>query len=1237
MDLENNWSKYVKIACVLIVLALAFFSVFKIGFGNDPIYRSWVDDVFRSFQSQEIATVESGQSIDDGNLYDFSTDSSYGVAVVEMLPGFEVRTVSQADARSIDTVDIVSNSEGLGVVQDGRVVLNLSHKLLVSGIEYDMGATKLSFPTITSDSTIVNRDYDRKFGFNLRGVPIIVRDNGDTILVFSGENVRIKEEEYTVKVFFGDNLNMDFFNEINQSGLKISKRSEDSLLIRGVQSYDPTIQFNGCINIGAGNSSTVYELTEDISCSGSAITFDGNNNILNLKGFSVIYANATSGTGITIASTSDHNKVFNGTVRTLQTNAPTGVAIQADGMNMTISNLTINILNTTAAARGITMTGAVSDYSIITGNTIVTKGTGNSEGLFVQGTSNLIVTYNAVNTSTKGITFQRAASNNLISYNKVNGTAGASNIELTTVSSLNPLYNNITYNMILSTGTATTGILLDTDVNFTLIEYNNVTAGGTSGFNAPLQIATRSSHNIVRNNNFSNLGGNNLRVVMVRANSTNNSIYNNKLHRLGTVSGALAIINDSTAEQLNYYNTSYQAGTNIVGGGFLGGNYYTNNTDTQFSGTCTDSNTDGICDTTFTFITGTDFLPLSNKFVAAVTEAFIGNATIVFPLNNQKFNLTNSTINYTQNGTTNMAYTWYIYYNSSFNHTATTNTTFNFSDGTYALNVSAYNGSVWSKNYSVTFIVENTSQVAFVSPANIGNVTIIIPTQNQALLVSNISVNYTSNKTGAWTETWYLYLNGSFNKTAPANTTLNLSDGSYALNVSVNNGTVWSRNTSVLFTINTSTTPPQNIGNVTIITPIENQIFTTNNISVNYTSNKTFTWTETWYLYLNGTFNKTAAANTTLNMSDGSYALNVSVNNGTHWSMNTSRLFVVSTTIVAPQMIGNASIVYPSAGQIFNETQIPLNYTQNGTSPFSYTWYIYLNDTFNKTAAANTSLQLGNGTYNVTVGTFNGSVWGGNHTIIFSIENISEAAPVVIPQPPQGGVGGGAPTPLLQFIFLNTKGTSYIHISNEAPSVNQSVTFSVYINSPQTDDKVTLYYNSNQTWQNQSLEFNSIQRVHQTTLPGYSNGEILKYYVTAKRNGQTIQTPPLYDTLEWGDDSVGYDFVSIWQRILNTLKPQPLAIQTPTTEPVKINLKPYIIGLGSLAAIAALMFIPPLRASFLSIGSVILNTALMILMFFFNFVFTQMTRNKQTILVTIIIIVTIIAATYYKMNGGFNI
>ncbi|ASJ02845.1 hypothetical protein A3L09_06020 [Thermococcus profundus] len=63
---------------------------------------------------------------------------------------------------------------------------------------------------------------------------------------------------------------------------------------------------------------------------------------------------------------------------------------------------------------------------------------------------------------------------------------------------------------------------------------------------------------------------------------------------------------------VNFWNLTLKEGPNIVGGSLIGGNYWADSNGTGFSETCTDSNSDGICDSPYV-IDGdnVDYLPLS--------------------------------------------------------------------------------------------------------------------------------------------------------------------------------------------------------------------------------------------------------------------------------------------------------------------------------------------------------------------------------------------------------------------------------------------------------------------------------------------------------------------------------------------------------------------------------------------------------------------------------------------------
>ncbi|WP_440947766.1 NosD domain-containing protein [Methanosarcina sp. T3] len=86
--------------------------------------------------------------------------------------------------------------------------------------------------------------------------------------------------------------------------------------------------------------------------------------------------------------------------------------------------------------------------------------------------------------------------------------------------------------------------------------------------------------------------------------SGNNTIYNNYFNN---VNNTLIY-----SEANNTWNTSKTSGESIVGGPYLGGNYWANPSGTGFSENCTDADRDGIADSSYEIVNGTfDYLPLT--------------------------------------------------------------------------------------------------------------------------------------------------------------------------------------------------------------------------------------------------------------------------------------------------------------------------------------------------------------------------------------------------------------------------------------------------------------------------------------------------------------------------------------------------------------------------------------------------------------------------------------------------
>lgn len=179
---------------------------------------------------------------------------------------------------------------------------------------------------------------------------------------------------------------------------------------------------------------------------------------------------------------------------------------------------------------------------------------------------------------------------------------------------------------------------------------NSLNRNNASKNEIGIDLYYHSSNNMLRGNNASN--NNNLGIYILRSSSNNRLIGNNASNNHGTFASGIIIrdnsnkntlisnivVNNShgygieiessrknkiynnifnntnnfyfSSSKINTWNTTMQSGTNIIGGSFLGGNYWANPQGTGFSQTC--KNGDGICDKRYILdAENIDYLPLA--------------------------------------------------------------------------------------------------------------------------------------------------------------------------------------------------------------------------------------------------------------------------------------------------------------------------------------------------------------------------------------------------------------------------------------------------------------------------------------------------------------------------------------------------------------------------------------------------------------------------------------------------
>jgi parallel beta-helix repeat protein len=209
--------------------------------------------------------------------------------------------------------------------------------------------------------------------------------------------------------------------------------------------------------------------------------------------------------------------------------------------------------------------------------------------------------------------------------------------------------NNISNNTVKSNEYE--GITFFNSSNNTALS-NNITSNGEG-----IRIRFYSNANkIIKNNVDSNLFG-----IYTWDSSNDNQIYDNLFNNSDNVYFGNSISNT--------WNTTNSTGPNILGGPYIGGNFWGAPDGTGFSDTCDDHDSDGFCDDFYNLSAGNiDWLPLSGSVGQDVTAPAV---TIHSPANTSytdKSLLLNATFSEAVN------HTWYLVDGGNLSN-ATANTT----------------------------------------------------------------------------------------------------------------------------------------------------------------------------------------------------------------------------------------------------------------------------------------------------------------------------------------------------------------------------------------------------------------------------------------------------------------------------------------------------------------------------------------------------------------------------------
>jgi parallel beta-helix repeat protein len=571
----------------------------------------------------------------------------------------------------------------------------------------------------------------------------------------------------------------------------------------------------------------------------------------------------------------------------------------------------------------------------------------------------------------------------------------------------------------------------------------------TANFNnySGIQISLTSNSNIISDNNlFSNE-----RYGIYFYGSSNNTITNNDIVS-NTQYGIYIRIADNNVLYNNFFNnsanvyfygtssnnwnTTKHAGTNIIGGSYIGGNYWATPTGDGFSENCTDSDGDEICDSYYSLASDNiDYLPLFWEWtlpdIAFIYPTPQDNAN--FPASSVTFNVSvsdsKSAISACLLELNGANYSMEILGGGN---SVTCEYADSFSDGFYTYRVYA-NDSYNNMKASETrgFLIDTVAPTISLSHP--------IDNYNSSSQIINFEFTTTDNIDLEISCT--LYVDGTArwsNYSADFNTMLTLPEGLHSWYVNCTDRT---NNTaqSEIRVLAVDLSPPL----VEILSPI-NSSYASNTIDLNVTAAEPISL---WMYSLNGGENTSFTPNTTASVPNGRNTLTVYAQDYAGNLNSTTVHFSVDTTPPNITIISPDNITYNSTSivlDIITDENTNVSYSLNNASDISL---------FNSSTHGNTTIPAEEGPNRITISARD---YLGNLNSAEVYFTVDTAPPDIIFVPPTDVDGLVFQDYSYINITISEKGTAWLEWNGTNETMNGSGT-NWYLNKTNLEERVYSY------------------------------------------------------------------------------------------------------------------------------------------------------------------------------------